>query len=428
MGKETGLAASTPLVLNTMRHFTIATLASLALCACSSTPEEVDLGPSVRELVRTARYEAALRRASELAHENPGEIAAADQRMATVAWLIYSGRELSFADRDQEALMTFEQALVLEEESKVALMWVGKTRAKIATLLHQEGVELHAKEDYPGAAAKYAAALDMNPAHESARRGLELARRQGVYRVELAKGYYVEGVRALTDYWLEQAKSRFGYTRKYLPDHERALNRRNKVDGMLAGQRVILGTNYMSRGLYAAARNEFRLAQILRPSTEGVEEFLDHATLEARASDHLLKAEMFVFRGEFTDALQELDKGRVLSELQAEAFEEVRVGIDAEENRLIYERALAYEHDYLYEDAIEVYGELLARTDYFEDARARSETLADYVENAVRLYGEMLDVGESADKLSLLRQIEIFWPEYRDVQERIVRLESVRGA
>ncbi len=132
---------------------------------------------------------------------------------------------------------------------------------------------------------------------------------------------------------------------------------------------------------------------------------------------------MFVFKSEFDAALGALDEGIKLTTLQVDQFELVRVEIDDEKNRIIYERALAYEHDYLYEEAINVYDELLVRTDYYEDSRARRETLNDYVRNADRLYGEISSTKDARNKLSLLKQIEIFWPEYRDIQERILRLE-----
>ena len=70
-----------------------------------------------------------------------------------------------------------------------------------------------------------------------------------------------------------------------------------------------------------------------------------------------------------------------------------------------------------------VYDELLARIDYYDDSRARRGTLNDYVQNAGRLYDQVASTSEVRGKLSLLKQIEIFWPEYRDIQERIARLE-----
>lgn len=407
-----------------MRLHHLLLLVPVALSACSTTPaEEVSAGPSVSRLIRLTRYEEALRLSMDRAQADPSVNNLEDYETATIAWLLQEGRSQTFADKDNVALMTFEQALLLRPDSEVVLIWIGKTRAKIANRLFHEGTELQALEEYTAAVMKYDDALEMAPDYGNAIRARELANRQSQYRVDLAKGYYVAGVRALSEYWLEQAKSRFGYTRKYLPDHSRALNRRKKVDGMLAGQRTILGEDYMSRGLYAAARNEFRLAKILHPSTEGLQERLDEATREAAASDQLLKAEMLVFKSEFDEALAALDEGMTLTTSQMEQFELVRVEIDDEKNRIIYERALAYEHDYLYEEAIKVYDKLLARTDYYEDARARRGTLNDYVQNADRLYGEVTSSSDSQDKLSLLKQIEIFWPEYRDVQERILRLE-----
>ena len=412
-----------PLDLIAMRLPHIALLISAVLCACSSTTEEEVSDLSVSELIRLARYEQALRLSGELVEQAPSAPNLAQHKMATVAWLMDQGRDLTFSDQDYEALMTFEQALLLDPESDIVLLWVGKTRAKIATIRYREGLELHATEDYSSATEKYTQALEMIPSHEGARRGRELALRQSEYRVDLALGYYVAGVRALSGYWLEQAKSRFGYTRKYLPNHSRALNRKNKVNGMLAGQRVILGEDYMSRGLYAAARNEFRLAQILNSSTEGIQESLEEASREAQARDHLLKAEMFIFKGQFETALTSLDEGAEFTTRQVEQFEAARAEIDDEKNRLIYERALTYEHDFLYEKALEVYDELLVRIDYYEDARTRRGTLADYILNANRLYAQVLNNGDLQDKLSLLRQIEIFWPEFRDIQERMMRLE-----
>jgi len=412
------------MVTKSMRSPLYLLLAAAALSSCSSTSVEEVSGPSVSELIIATRYEEALTASVELIRIEPSDDNLKQHKRATIAWLMDQGRRLTFAGSDEEALHTFEQALLLEPTSTVVLTWVGKTRSKIATNLFETAFELHGSEQYVQAKEKYIAALEMDPNHEGARRGKELAERQSTYRVDLAQSYYVDGVRALTDYWLEQAKSRFGYTRKYLPEHVRALDRESKVDGMLADQRMTLGDDYMTRGLYAAARNEYRLAEILGPSTVGVAEKLERATLEALAGEHLLEAELFIFKGDFESALASLDAGGSITERQTAEFDAVRAEVDGERNRLIYERALAYEHDYLYQRAIKVYDKLLSRTDYYEDSRARRETLIDYVSNAERLYRAAEASEDPTEELSLLRQIEIFWPEFLDVQERISLLEG----
>jgi len=407
-----------------MRSHLFALLAAAALASCSSTDVEQDSGPSVGKLIAATRYEEALRVSTDRLKRVPSSANRREQKRATIAWLMNQGRDLTFADKDFEALLTFEQALLLDPKSEVALTWIGKTRGKMATSSFDLGMELHASEGYAGAMEHYSEALKMNPSHDGARRGLDLAKRQSAYRTGLAKDYYVDGVRALSDYWLEQAKSRFGYTRKYIPEHERALNREEKVAGMLAGQRMTLGDVYIESGLFAAARNEYRLAQILDASVVGVDEKLKLARLEARAGELLLEAEMFVFKGDFDAALTSLTEGEELTQHQLEKFEAVRSTVDVERNRILYQRALALEHDYLYQGAIDVYDELMARVDYYEDSRARRDTLMDYVSNAGRLYAEAGSCGDSEEEFSLLRQIEIFWPEYLDIQERISSFEN----
>lgn len=407
-----------------MRSPLYVTLAAAALFSCSTTAVEEATGPSVSGLIASMEYEEALRVSASRVASVPSQTNLREQKRATVAWLLNQGRQLTFADKDVEALLTFEQALLLEPSSEVVLTWIGKTRWKMASASFELAMELHANEDYAGALAKYAEALGMNPSHQGALRGSELAERQSIYRTGLAKDYYVDGVRALSDYWLEQARSRFGYTRKYIPEHPRAVNREGKVTGMLAGQRVILGDDYMKSGLFAAARNEYRLAQILDASRDDVVEKLHRARLEARAGELLLEAEMFVFKGDFEAALASLKEGEELTQRQSEQFEEVRSGVDQERHRIIYERALTFEHDYLYQEALDVYDDLLARIDYYEDSRARRETLASYVTNADRLYAEAGTCGDVEEELSLLRQIEIFWPEYLDIQVRITDLEK----
>ena len=407
-----------------MRSPLYVTLAAAALFSCSTTPVQEATGPSVRGLIASMEYEEALRVSASRVASVPSQANLREQKTATVAWLLDQGRQLTFDDKDMEGLLTFEQALLLEPNSEVVLTWIGKTRGKMANASFALAMELHANENYSAALERYAEALVMNPAHQGALRGSELAERQSVYRTGLASDYYVDGVRALSDYWLEQARSRFGYTRKYIPEHSRALNREEKVTGMLAGQRVTLGDDYMKSGLFAAARNEFRLAQILDASRGDVAEKLQRARLEARAGELLLEAEMFIYKGDFEAALASLDAGEELTERQSEQFDQVRSGVDEERHRITYERALTFEHDYLYQEALDVYDELLARIDYYEDSRARRETLASYVTNADRLYAEAGACGDAEEELSLLRQIEIFWPEYLDIQMRITALEK----
>ena len=110
--------------------------------------------------------------------------------------------------------------------------------------------------------------------------------------------------------------------------------------------------------------------------------------------------------------------------LQTDLVEEARASINSTRVGLLYQRALDLEHDFLFAEAIQLYGEVLSGRDFYEDARARMEALENYVVEAARLYAEAQAAATPADKLTKLRQIETFWPEYEDILEQISELED----
>ena len=165
-----------------MRSPLYVTLAAAALFSCSTTAVEAPAGPSIRGLIITMDYEEAVRLSAERVASSPSRTNLHEQKLATIAWLLDQGRKLTFADKDMEALLTFEQALVLEPTSVGALTWIGKTRGKMANSSFELAMELHANEDYSGALEFYAEALSMNPSHDGALRGSELAKKQSGQR------------------------------------------------------------------------------------------------------------------------------------------------------------------------------------------------------------------------------------------------------
>ena len=130
-----------------MRSPLYAILAAAALTSCSTTPVEEATGPSVRSLIASMEYEEALTVSADLVASVPSQANLREHKAATVAWLMDQGRQLTFADKDMEALLTFEQALLLEPSSDVPLTWIGKTRGKMASASFVLAMELHANED-----------------------------------------------------------------------------------------------------------------------------------------------------------------------------------------------------------------------------------------------------------------------------------------
>ncbi len=93
---------------------------------------------------------------------------------------------------------------------------------------------------------------------------------------------------------------------------------------------------------------------------------------------------------------------------------------------MLYGIAIDLERDQLFAEAIGAYGVLLEATDYYKDAKARRETLQEYIAIAADYYGRAMAAETPEKKLESLRAIAQFWTDYRDVQDLIRSLEGER--
>ena len=397
-----------------------AALAALAACAAPGGNGAHD----VEDDVRHGRFEEAVRTASRLREQDPGNVRYEElHRDASVAWLLDHGRRLTFRDRDEEALESFLEAQTIDPESPQAAAWVDKTRRKLSRTWAERGLELHASGRLEEAIEAYERALHHLPGERSAVTGLAEAVIQVNYRLGLGKAYFDEGLRAMAQYRLEQARSRFTYTQKYQPGDERAAARRGQVESLLAGQRLAVAVGLEGLGKFAAARNEYRLALALDPLLVEASEGSERCRDEARASVLLSEAKMEVRRGRLERAQALLDEGEVLTTRQKDLFEGARAGIEQTRLEAVYQRALTLERDFLFEDAVARYDELLGMAEFYKDALARRDTLKEYIRLASELYERAANAASDEERLGELRRIRVFWPEYRDVAEQVQRLE-----
>lgn len=397
------------------------------LGACASGPP-VPERSAIEDAIRHERFAEAVELAARLAEAEPGPEGEALHRRARVAMLLAEGRRATFHGRDEEALALFERALDLAPDSETARKWWNKTRRKISRSWARRASDLYSSGQFDQARAAYQKALEYWPEDELAQRGLASIEILTRYHEDRANHYYDEGVRSFADYWLERARSRFSYVDKYRPGDQRADRREKQVSALIARQRLLTAKELEQQGLWAAAVDEYRLVLELDPSREDVRPLLERAEREARAREILTAAEMAALRGEGEQARRLLAEGRGLTTEQTESYEELEQRLADIELNQLYRRALDLEHDFRYEEAIVAYDELLARTDFYLDARARRDTLAEYVAEAQRLWEEAEAAPDDATRLEILRQIEIFWPEYRDLQDRLRALTAGKGA
>lgn len=379
----------------------------------------------VNDLIAQEEYDEAVRYTDRLVQRDPDDERAQElYRMASVAWRLDAARTLTFADRDEEAIELLLAAQRSAPESEVVQAWLDKTYRKLTTRWLDHALELHAEDNIEAAIEAYGKALEYSPGNLSALNGMAQAVIQVNYRKGLGEAYYKDGLRALSDYWLQQAGSRFSYAGKYAPEDDRVQKRREQVDVHLAEERVVIAGTLEDEELYGAARNEYKLALALDPENELAKEGFARTEIEAEASERLREARMAILREDYGRANALIEEGMALTRHQQELFEGALTDIEEARLGVMYDEAVSLEKDYQYPEAIAAYDRILDRAQYYRDVITRRSTLNEYVRRAGELHAEAERAQDDATRLDLLQQIEIFWPEYRDVSEQLERLRG----
>jgi tetratricopeptide (TPR) repeat protein len=387
------------------------------LAGCRAAPQGSEHPGDVNHLVMHGDYGPAVELAEREARENPRDEAAAERyRLASVALLLEQARRACFEDRDEFALEKVRAALAIAPDLEVVQNWSEKLLTKLADRHIDEAREWYAQYNLEAARQSYEKALNYRPENAHAQASLAMVLIQLNYRAGMGEKYYQEGVGLLRDAWLEQARSRFDYTRKY-KENERAKSRGAQVRRQLAEARTTIALDLERSGLFAAARNEFRIALLLWKDLPEATEGLERTKLEELAANLLREAEMLRLRGRFDDAEERVAQAQTLGAQQAETVEGAKAGIEESRLEQLYDKALALESDQQFEEAVALYGKLLEKSSYFKDAIARKETLESYIAKANTLYAQAQAATVQDEKVRLLQQIAIFWPEYKDVQQ-----------
>jgi len=402
-----------------------ATLLLLAIFVGCQAPTAPAKTQSVGWLVDHGLYDEALRTASADLEADPGSAEASFQhRRASIAWYLDQARRMTFAGDDEDALEMVKLALELEPDNHVVKSWELKALRKLGTTYLNVAQELHSADKLREAREAYIKALGYRADLIEAEAGLIQVQRQIAWREHLGEDYYDKGVRAISDWQLDLAQSRFRASGKYRPNDPRPTRRVTEVEREIANRHTRIALQLEEAGHHAAARNDFRVALLLDPGNEVAQGGLARARIEAEADEFLLKGKMAILRSEFSEARKILLEGQKISVARPGMFDEALAEIKVAQIKVAYQKAIDLEHDFRYEAAIAKFSQILAVEDYYEDCRARMATLEDYVRDAAALYEQAMAADEESEALQLLRQIELFWPEYKDIRERIQVLED----
>ena len=398
-------------------------LAPLLLVACQATDTGAE-PRSIRYLVAQGDFRVALQQARDAWEADPANLELEeDYRFATVAILLERGRQATFDGRDEEALLDFQEALSLAPDAEQAAHWVEKTQLKLSRRWYLAAGDLHTADELLEAAKSYEQALMYVPDSVDALEGLIRVGVQLDYREVLSDDYYNEGLGALRKVDLHVAGSRFDYAKKYRYGDDKPVQRREEVDGLLSERFVGSALQLEEQGFFAAARAEFRVALDLDGENWAAEEGYMRMEVESDVHELLKQGEMWINRGGFDEAISVLREGRDRTAVQQDRFDELLGEIDDLRTAAAYEHGLNFEYDFRYHDAAATYGELLSERGFYKDARARLTRIEQVIAEVEGLYGS-LD-GLSGDELrGALEHIDVLWPEYLDVQQRLDALDG----
>jgi tetratricopeptide (TPR) repeat protein len=396
---------------------------ALALCAACASAEQ---SSRVRELMNAGEYERAAIEAAAWRERAPRSAEAEHaHQMASAALLLERGRRATFEGELDAALAHFEQAEQVAPEDAVVQDWVEKTHANLAERWLDRASELYASNELEAALEAYERVLVHAPQNERARDGCARILLALNHRAGLGETYYKEGVRALREYWLVQARTQFDYTAKYVPEDERVEDRRAQVRALLAEDRLQMAFELERQNRYHAARNEFRLAQLLDARRAEAAAGLDRMAREVESFELLQEAERLERKGSFDEALALLARAAEQTSAQSAAVEALRSQVEEARVEREYQAALDLERDFRFEEAAEAFGKLLAAHGYFKDSQERQATLVSYVGQAAELYEQAARSSDPAEQRELLRRIEVFWPDYRDTRARLAAFEGL---
>ncbi|MEZ6019831.1 MAG: hypothetical protein R3F17_06925 [Planctomycetota bacterium] len=342
---------------------------------------------------------------------------------ASIAWLLDRGRDATLRDQDRLALTYFDKVLEIDPEHDLAKAWETKTRTKLARRLTDEGVDLVGNDEFQEAWRRFNQAVEIYPEYEPAVAAMTSLDRQLAYRQTMASEYYDQGVSALVEKEYSIAANRFGYVRKFRDADDRLNRRSQQVDKARSMEHADNGKKLEEERLFHASRAEYQQALRFDGDNETAREGVRRTALEVEVAGYLARGRGALSRGQFFEARVILEEALTLGTVQTEEVHAVLEEVEQARLQSVYEGALSSEHDWRLEEAIQDYEELLVQAPGFADVQKRLGELKGRVAQVTSLYAEVQNTRDSQERLGLLKRIEVLWPDYRDVPERVADLE-----
>lgn len=409
--------------------FALALATSLAAASCASRETQTERLDRIRDLVRAGRYEEAARASVTYMRRVDPESEAGRrgrelQRDISIASGLEAARAFSVEGQDVRALEILRELDAAHPGNQAIVSWRRRTEGKLADRWFNTAREAVAAGDFDAARAAYRRTVDYDPSRTVVQELLAEMDIIEEYRADVAEELYFRGVRQLTDEQVAEARSSFGAVNKYAEGDPRAKRRLAETERVIAQQHVAAAEQLAKDGRYAAAAMEYTAASRLDPENEVIARNAAAFEVERKAQAALTQARGMMLRKDFDGAEALLRETMQTTALQTEAFETQLVELADQRTEVAYTRAVALAQDFQFEEARGLFAKILEERDFFKDTRARLDAVDGTIALAARLYAEAAEQKDPAEKLSKLQQVELIWPDYRDIAEQIIALRA----
>ncbi|PIE24111.1 MAG: hypothetical protein CSA62_04720 [Planctomycetota bacterium] len=422
----TDRSASTP---NRLLRSLPLLLASLA--ACSAPPSGGHVQDALFELdgANYARAYFEVQRALALDPDSP-DLQKLGKHTRILA-LLDQARSLVFEDKEERALAVLAQVRVLDPENPSATRWVAKARTQLGKKKVVEGEEALGSGKLDEALVRFREALELVPGNQAAIRGYRDVGRVFGERRERAELRYRMALRAKLDGNWQRALHHAAIAMAEDPTREdaRALvasGERQRADAA----RLAAGYFEEHQDFAAAARGYMEALELgrplARPWVAELETRLQHMRREAEAEQLLERFDVELAAGRFREAAKALAEAEKLSLLQKPRINDARLGLIAGQRLQRVEDARLLEVDHRFEDALEIYRELLKeRSD--ERIAIRIARIEDLLETCAELVAQaekQVKAGEEQRGIETLKQALALYRRYEPAKSMLVELQS----
>lgn len=408
----------------------LATAACLLVVACSGSSSALQRS---RELAGDGNYYLALMALEDEggAQSRDPEVAAA-WREARLDYLVHESQRLVFLDREEDALELLAEAAVTHPDNPVVTSLTVRARNKLAQRATALGDRAMAFGE-PGEALKhYQEATAWVPAHEPAIAGIERVRQTFAAMHQKAQDHFLEAIRRFPELrWVEVDWHASAALDKD-PSREDAKDLRTRAARQMAQKTLDRAKQAESEGYYGAALMEYRSARKLDPTLEAIDDRIAHMEREVEAGGLLAQAMMHSANKRFDKARSMLEEAFVITVLEKAVVNDALLQNRRREAESAYQQARDFELQGLKAEALAGY-EALDKSwqDGLLDVKARCASVRSEIAEAEKAWAE----GEAAEAakdmkaaLEAYQNVELFYPGYKDVRDRIQRIKAAMQA